>query len=150
LLFVPLFASQRLNEPALIGSSLLAFASFCSLASGLYAFNDLLDLSSDRRHPRKKLRPIPSGQLPLRQAVAMVPLLLAAAFAIASYLPVRFQAALALYCGLTLAYSLRLKQIVLLDVIVLASLYIADPRGGAAVDTPVSRWLLAALDVRVS
>jgi 4-hydroxybenzoate polyprenyltransferase/phosphoserine phosphatase len=144
LLFVPLFAAQRFNEPALIGPSLLAFASFCLLTSGLYVFNDLLDLGSDRRHPRKKLRPIPSGQLPLRQAVAMVPLLLAAAFAIGSYLPARFQAALALYCGLTLTYSLRLKQIVLLDVIVLASLYVLRIlAGGAAVDTLVSRWLLA-------
>jgi 4-hydroxybenzoate polyprenyltransferase/phosphoserine phosphatase len=143
LVFVPLLAAQRLNEPALVGGSLLAFASFCLLASGLYVFNDLLDLNSDRRHPRKRLRPIPAGELPLGHAVAMVPLLLAGAFALAWRLPTEFVMVLALYCGVTLAYSLWLKQIVLLDVIVLAGLYVIRVLAGAvAVDTPVSRWLL--------
>lgn len=144
LIFAPLLGAHRLEEPALVAMSLVAFASFCLLASGLYVFNDLLDLESDRRHPRKSLRPIPAGELPLGFALGMVPLLLAGGLGVATRLPRDFLVLSALYCGLTLAYSLRLKQIVLLDVIVLASLYVLRVvAGGAAGHTPVSRWLLS-------
>jgi 4-hydroxybenzoate polyprenyltransferase len=143
LIFLPLVASQRVNELELVGGSLLAFGSFCFLASGLYIFNDLLDINADRRHPRKKLRPIPAGELSLRRAMSMVPLLMAVAFAMALFLPPAFLAYLSLYCGLTLAYSLRIKQVVLLDVIVLAGLYVIRVlAGAAAVDVVISRWLL--------
>lgn len=60
LVFIPLLAAQRLNELDMVGSSVVAFGSFCLLASGLYIFNDLFDLNADRRHPRKKYRPIPA------------------------------------------------------------------------------------------
>jgi 4-hydroxybenzoate polyprenyltransferase len=143
LLFLPLLAAHRVNEPELLARTVLAFGSFCLLASGLYAFNDLLDINADRRHPRKRFRPIAAGELPVLQAMAMVPLLVAGAFAVAYPLPAGFVAYLALYCALTLAYSLRLKQIVLLDVIVLAGLYVIRVlAGAAAVDLAVSRWLL--------
>jgi len=143
LVFIPLLAAQRLNEFDAVASSLVAFGSFCLLASGLYIFNDLFDLNADRRHPRKKYRPIPAGDLPLLHAMAMVPLLLAGAFVLASRLPPEFLAILAVYSALTLVYSLRLKQIVLLDVIVLASLYVIRiVAGAAAVDVSISRWLL--------
>lgn len=143
LVFVPLLAAQRLNEFDVVASALVAFGSFCLVASGLYVFNDLFDLNADRRHPRKRLRPIPAGNLPLIQAMAMVPFLLVGAFLLASLLPPAFRTALAVYCGLTLIYSMRLKQIVLLDVIVLASLYVIRIlAGAAAVDVPISRWLL--------
>jgi 4-hydroxybenzoate polyprenyltransferase/phosphoserine phosphatase len=143
LIFVPLLATHRVDELDLVMSSAVAFGSFCLLASGLYVFNDLLDLNADRRHPRKRFRPIPAGELPLAQATAMVPILVAAAFGLAWRLPPEFLAFLALYCGLALAYSLRLKRIVLLDVIVLACLYVIRVlAGAAAVDVPISRWLL--------
>jgi 4-hydroxybenzoate polyprenyltransferase len=143
LVFVPLLAAQRLNEFDTVANSAVAFGSFCLLASGLYIFNDLFDLNADRRHPRKRYRPIPAGDLPLTHAMAMVPLLMVGAFALASRLPPEFLAVLAVYGGVTLAYSLRLKQIVLLDVIVLASLYVIRiVAGAAAVDISISRWLL--------
>jgi 4-hydroxybenzoate polyprenyltransferase len=143
LVFVPLLAAQRFNELDVVGHALVAFGSFCLIASGIYIFNDLFDLNADRRHPRKKYRPIPAGDLPLIHAIAMVPLMLVGAFVLASGLPSAFVTALAVYCGLTLTYSLRLKQIVLLDVIVLASLYVIRIlAGAAAVDVPISRWLL--------
>ena len=143
LVFIPLLAAQRINELDVVGSAVVAFASFCLLASGVYIFNDLFDLNADRRHPRKRYRPIPAGDLPLLHAMAMVPLLLVAAFVLASRLPAEFLAVLGVYAAMTLVYSLRLKQIVLLDVIVLASLYVIRIVGGAAaVDVSISRWLL--------
>jgi 4-hydroxybenzoate polyprenyltransferase len=143
LVFIPLLAAQRINELEVVISASLAFGSFCLLASGLYVFNDLLDLNADRRHPRKRYRPIPAGDLPLLQAMAVVPVLLFAAFMLASVLPAGFVAILAVYCGLTLTYSLWLKRIVLLDVIVLASLYVIRIlAGAAAVNVEISRWLL--------
>lgn len=143
LVFVPLLAAQRINEIDTVGSAVVAFGSFCLLASGVYIFNDLFDLNADRRHPRKRYRPIPAGDLPLLHAMAMVPLLLAGAFALASRLPTQFQMILGLYGTLTLVYSLRLKQIVLLDVIVLAGLYVIRiVAGAAAADVSISRWLL--------
>jgi len=144
LVFVPLLAAHRWNEPAVVGRALLAFASLCLIASGLYVCNDLFDLSADRHHPRKKLRPIPAGELPLGHAVAAVPVLLAVGFSIALCLPWGFFGAAAAYLVVALAYSLRLKRVVLLDVMLLTSLYLLRiGAGGAAVATPVSRWLLA-------
>lgn len=143
LVFVPLLAAQRFNEPTLAANAALSFGGFCLAASAFYVFNDLLDLDADRRHPRKRLRPIAAGELPLGQAIAMVPLLLGAAFVLTAGLPAGFLLLLASYCALTCAYSLRLKQVVLLDVIVLAGLYVLRILAGAeATDVPVSRWLL--------
>ncbi len=143
LIFIPLLAAQRINELDTVGTAAIAFCSFCLLASGVYIFNDLFDLNADRRHPRKKYRPIPAGDLPLLHAMAMVPLLLIAAFVLASRLPAQFLTVLSIYTVLTLVYSLRLKQIVLLDVIVLATLYVIRiVAGAAAIDVSISRWLL--------
>jgi 4-hydroxybenzoate polyprenyltransferase/phosphoserine phosphatase len=143
LVFIPLLAAQRINELDMVGAAVVAFCSFCLLASGVYIFNDLFDLKADRRHPRKKYRPIPAGDLPLLHAMAMVPLLLIAAFVLASRLPTQFLTVLGIYTILTLLYSLRLKQIVLFDVIVLATLYVIRiVAGAAAIDVSISRWLL--------
>src|SRR5208283_2012921 len=75
LVFVPLFAAHRFFEPALLGKCLLAFLAFCCCASSGYAFNDLLDLTADRHHPQKRLRPFAAGRLPLSYALAMIPAL---------------------------------------------------------------------------
>ena len=143
LVFVPLVAVHAL-DPIAIGNAMLAFASFCLVASGQYVFNDLMDLSADRHHPQKKLRPIPAGELRLGHAASMVPALLVAGLAVASRVPWPFAAVIALYGATAIAYSLRLKQVVLLDIVVLASLYMMRIVGGAAATgIPVSRWLLA-------
>lgn len=144
LVFLPVVATYRADELALIGSSVLAFSALCLAASSSYVLNDLLDLEADRRHPKKRERPIPSGDLPLRHAIVMAPLLLVGAFLLAARLPAPFPALLALYCGLTMAYSLRIKHVVLLDVIVLTGLYMLRIlAGAAATDIAVTRWLLA-------
>jgi 4-hydroxybenzoate polyprenyltransferase len=144
LLFVPLFGAHKWNDPQRIKSVLLAFVCFSLCASSVYVLNDLLDLTSDRRHPRKRFRPFASGQLPISTGVFVAIVLLVGAFSIAvAFSPLAFVAVFAIYYSLTFGYSLRLKQLGLIDVFVLASLYgIRILAGGFAGDVAVSDWLL--------
>lgn len=144
LLFVPLVAAHLALEPQLLMRAILAFAAFSACASSVYLLNDLLDLPSDRRHPRKSLRPFAAGTLPLPVGLVAIPLLLASAFLLSGFLlPWTFTALLAGYFVLTLAYSLTLKQVVLLDVLILSGLYtLRLLAGAAAVSIKVSDWLL--------
>ncbi len=145
LIFVPLFASGQLNVPHLLALGLLAFVAFGLCASSVYVLNDLLDLAEDRQHPRKRLRPFAAGTLPLLHGLLACPLLLLAAFSIGlAFLPPLFNLCLALYFGLTLTYSLSLKQMAIVDVVVLALLYTQRIVAGTfAFELPPTFWLLA-------
>jgi 4-hydroxybenzoate polyprenyltransferase len=139
-LLPPLLAHN--HSIRLLASALLAFFCFCSVASGTYLVNDLLDIEADRRSPKKRLRPFASGDLaPSIGLVAMV-LLLAAGFAAAQILPASFSFWLLFYVVSTLAYSFYLKRIALVDVVVLSGLYtLRLLAGGAATSTLISHWL---------
>ncbi len=73
LLFIPLLATHRLGDRSLWVRNLLAFLSFGLVASSVYVLNDLSDLEADRRHPRKRFRPLASGDLPAAVGKALVP-----------------------------------------------------------------------------
>lgn len=144
LVFVPLFAAHRFYEPALMLKSLLAFAAFCCCASSGYIFNDLLDLSADRHHPRKRLRPFASGRLPLSYGLVMVPTMLVLGCVSAEFGSRSLVGVVLLYLALTLAYSFYIKTVALLDCLVLAGLYTLRIMGGSvAVAIWLSPWLLA-------
>ncbi len=144
LVFVPPLAAHLVMQPAVVARSLAAFAIFSICASGVYLLNDLFDLASDRRHPRKRKRPFASGQLPLTTGMVTTLLFTFVAFAAAFALAPRFVLVLLGYFLLTLAYSLYLKQIAMLDVIVLAALYTTRIIAGAVViGIGLSFWLLA-------
>lgn len=145
LIFLPLLAAHEVsNGPALI-AALLAFLAFGLTASAVYLLNDLLDLPSDRAHPRKCRRPFAAGDLPLAWGLGLAPMLLAAALTLSLlFLPVAFVLVLSGYFILTSAYSLALKRMPILDVITLAGLYtVRVIAGAAAVAIPPSFWLLA-------
>lgn len=143
LVFVPVFAAHLFFSPMLLARTLIAFAAFCCCASAGYLVNDLLDLQADRRHPQKRLRPFASGRLPLAYALVMAPALLVVGCLLAGMLSALVLAVLIFYVGLTLAYSLRLKQVALLDVLVLASLYtLRIVAGTTAIAVWPSVWLL--------
>ncbi len=144
LVFVPLFAAHRFYEPALMLRSLLAFAAFCCCASSGYVFNDLLDLSADRHHPRKRLRPFASGRLPLAYGLVMVPAMLVLGCVLAAFGSRSLVGVVLLYLALTLTYSFYIKTVALLDCLVLAGLYTLRIMGGSvAVAIWLSPWLLA-------
>lgn len=144
LLFVPVLTAHRFTELQHIQTLVLGFMAFSMCASAVYVTNDLLDLGSDRSHPRKRYRPLASGQVPLAWGVALALLLLAAGTILSLMLPPGFRFWLAAYFLLTCAYSFALKRVVLLDCIVLAILYtLRIVTGGAATGIPLSFWLLA-------
>lgn len=144
LIFVPLLAAHEYADLTMIGMAVLAFIAYSLMASSVYLLNDLVDLGDDRQHPRKRERPFASGHIPVLYGVLAIPVLLLAAVLIAAFLPPFFWAVLAGYYVLTLAYSLGLKQLALIDVLTLATLYtLRIIAGGAATGIPLSFWLMA-------
>lgn len=145
LIFVPLLASHRVAEPELLLTGLIAFLMFGLCASSVYLLNDLLDLEDDRRHATKRFRPLASGDVPIKAALIVLPALLLGSFAGAALLlPFQFFLALAAYYALTLAYSLWLKRIMAVDVIILAMLYTVRVVAGAfALEISLTFWMLA-------
>lgn len=139
---VPL--AGQLGWPA-FGALLVAFLSFGLCASSVYLLNDLLDIEADRQHPTKSRRPIPSGAMPLAWAVGLASALLITSFALAFWLlPWTFGVVLALYWLLTMVYSMGLKRITVIDVVLLAALYTMRILAGAAVIRVLpSFWILA-------
>jgi len=144
LIFVPLFTAFAYAAPGKLWAAFLVFVAFSLAASGTYLMNDLWDLSNDRRHPRKKLRALASGQIATLHGVAAAAVLLAAGMAVALWVGWPSAAMLAAYVVVTTAYSWVLKTYVLIDVVVLAVLYSHRVLAGSvATDIPVSPWLLA-------
>jgi 4-hydroxybenzoate polyprenyltransferase len=144
LVFVPLLAAHLVMDPTAAVRAAAAFLIFGVCASGVYVLNDLFDLDADRHHPRKRNRPFAAGHLPLAGGFAVALLLTLVAFAAAYALAPRFALVLLGYYILTLAYSLRLKQIAMLDVLVLAALYtVRIVAGTVAIHVQFSFWLLA-------
>ena len=144
LLLAPLMFAHAWNDTTKLAALALALAGFCLCASSVYILNDLLDLAADRHHPTKRHRPFAAGKIPLGFGILAAPLLLIASFLVVAGLPVAFWLSFALYYVLTLGYSLRLKQIAILDVLLLAGLYtLRVIAGGLAVQIHVTDWLLA-------
>jgi 4-hydroxybenzoate polyprenyltransferase len=144
LLFVPLLVSHQVGNAALVRLAVLAFLCFSICASFVYVINDLLDLSSDRLHPRKRLRPFASGNLSIISGVALASVCLGIALSLSLLLPGAFRWVLLGYLVVTLSYSLTLKNRAIVDVVVLAGLYTTRIiAGSAATGIRPSFWLLA-------
>ncbi|MBC8057610.1 MAG: UbiA family prenyltransferase, partial [Rhizobiales bacterium] len=141
---VPVASAHLLGSSESVLAAVTAFFSFSLCASAVYLLNDLLDLEADRQHIRKRKRPLAAGRIPLHHAALLAPLLLIAALALSLTLPPAFLLVLSLYFAMTLAYSLRLKRQVIVDVLLLAALYTTRIVAGAvAISVTPSFWLLA-------
>ena len=144
LLFVPLLAAHQLTNIQSLANPALAFISFSLCASSVYVINDLLDLESDRRHPRKRYRPFASAKLSIAIGVAIAPLLVGAGIALGLMVGTDFLVVLMLYLLINAAYSLILKRVVLVDCLTLVTLYtVRIIAGAAAASLALSFWLLA-------
>lgn len=144
LLFVPILAAHQLSNPMTLVTLILAFFSFSLCASAVYIANDLLDLASDRQHPRKCTRPFAAGRIPIHLGVVVAPLLLLISLGLALFVGKNFILWLVFYFILTCLYSLGLKRVILIDCLILAMLYtLRIVAGAAAVDNKLSFWLLA-------
>lgn len=144
LVFLPLLGAHRLDEADLLARALLAFVAFGLCASAVYLLNDLMDLASDRRHPRKRARPFAAGRLTPASGVVAAGALLGAAFVLGWRAGTAFAGWLAVYFAVTLAYTFWLKRKLVLDALALAGLYtLRVIAGAAAVALVPSFWLLA-------
>jgi len=142
--FAGLLFSGKLNQPHEVLEATLTFVAFCFISSAGYYVNDLIDVELDRRHPKKRLRPLAAGELSESAAKAIAPGLAVLAIAIA-FVTVNWEVGLMVvgYGAAQMAYSLGLKQIVIVDVMTLAGLFILRVAAGAsAVDAHASEWLL--------
>jgi 4-hydroxybenzoate polyprenyltransferase len=140
----PLLFAQRLFHPASVVRAAAAVAAFCMLSGAVYVFNDVLDIDKDRAHPRKRFRPIPSGQLPIRFALGGAVVLMTAALAISLFLGPWVLLASAGYGGLNLIYSIRLKHTAFLDVLSISCGFLLRVLAGSfAILVEPSGWLLA-------
>jgi 4-hydroxybenzoate polyprenyltransferase len=144
LVFVPMLTSVQVTYLEALVPSLLAFIAFSLVASFVYVTNDLFDLVDDRRHPRKRARPLAAGLVEVPRAVVAAIVLLCGGLAAASAVSGLFVWVILVYLSATVLYSAWLKRVPLLDTIVLAGLYtLRVLAGAAAIVVEPSVWLLA-------
>ncbi len=143
LVFVPLLLSGHVTAGNIV-SATLAFVTLGLVASATYLINDLMDLPADRAHPAKRQRPFASGALSIRAGFIAVPFLAGAAAVILAQLPRQFSVVVAVYVVCTIAYSMRVKEAPILDLIVLAFLFTLRLVAGMVVIEAArfSPWLL--------
>jgi 4-hydroxybenzoate polyprenyltransferase len=148
LLFAGVLFSRQIGQPMLLSRAVAGFVAFSLLSSSVYILNDILDAPADRLHPRKRQRPIASGELPVPVALAGLVPLLALVVVLAIWLGPQFMAVLGIYLAQNLAYSLALKRYLLIDVFVIAIGFVLRAIAGVALlmpvapDTVLSPWLL--------
>lgn len=144
LVFIPLFASHRYTEGSSLLESTISFVCFCLCASSIYLLNDFIDLDNDRNHYHKRNRPFAAGNLSVRMGMFAACWLFATGIGLGLMtLSTNFSLALFTYCALSIAYSLLLKSMIIVDVIILASLYTLRIIAGTfSLNLSLSFWLL--------
>lgn len=144
LIGVPMILNHEVVHLDALVSVIIAFFAFSFLASAVYVINDLSDLANDRRHAKKRNRPLASGQMSVPTALVLVFCLVLASAALTSVLPLNFAGVLAFYACVTTAYTFVLKRKLLVDVFTLAGLYTTRiVAGAAATGTELSFWLVS-------
>jgi len=142
-LFAALIFSGHLFIQADLTRTMAGFVFFSLAASGIYLFNDITDIERDRIHPVKRLRPLPSGRLRAGFAAGASVALLAGGLAGAWFLEPGFAGILLTYIVLNVLYSIRLKNVVILDVMTIAAGFVLRVLAGAAIiAVPTSEWLI--------
>jgi 4-hydroxybenzoate polyprenyltransferase len=141
--FAPLLFSRHVFDMPYLLSSIAAFFIFSLASSAVYIINDILDVESDRAHPKKKYRPIASGEISVKQALIFLVLLIIIIIAGLIFLKPIFAAVIVLYFITNLLYSLKVKSIVLLDVFFISFGFMLRVLGGAAaISVPISSWMI--------
>ncbi|MEZ4321577.1 MAG: decaprenyl-phosphate phosphoribosyltransferase [Myxococcota bacterium] len=140
--FPALVFSGQFLDPESVGLAVVAAIVFSLLASSGYVLNDYLDREADRKHPKKKFRPIASGALPIPAAWALMATCVVVALGLGAWLSLPFVAIAVVYLATTLSYSFYFKHRVILDVMFLAACYVWRVIAGAvAIQVHVSPWL---------
>lgn len=141
-IFAGLIFGEKLLHPSLLTRNILAFALFCLISSTIYLINDLADMEKDRQHPAKRRRPLASGRLQPRVAIIAAGLFLSISVPLSFVLDSQFGLVAMAYLATMVAYSLLLKDLVIVDVLVVSAGYLLRVAAGAIVTgVPISPWL---------
>ncbi|MFZ1572054.1 MAG: decaprenyl-phosphate phosphoribosyltransferase, partial [Candidatus Kapaibacterium sp.] len=141
--FAALVYSKELSQSNLIFQSVLTFITFCFVSSSIYILNDIRDKDSDSLHPVKKTRPIASGRISIKNALFLLSILLTIATLILYFIPFNAVVFILIYAGINTAYSFGLKNVVLLDIFIIAGGFMLRMlAGAAAISVEVSSWLI--------
>jgi 4-hydroxybenzoate polyprenyltransferase len=141
--FTGLLFGHAWHDPHLVTQVLIAFVAFCLVSSSIYTFNDIVDLKEDRLHPGKSRRPLASGQVSVSAAVMFAALLAVPGLVLAYAASPAVLIILLGYGLMNIAYSLRLKHVVILDVFIIATGFMLRILAGTiGVGIPPSQWLL--------
>lgn len=142
-MFAALVFAGEVRNVTKLETAVLAAALFCLLSSAMYIFNDLIDRTSDLRHPVKQHRPIASGAVPPALAVTLIVILLGIGLGGAWFVNREFFAITLIFVALNVFYTMLLKRIVIIDVISIAiSFVIRAAAGAVAIEVPASDWML--------
>ncbi len=142
-IFLPLFFASRITDTALLISALVAFLAFSLTASAVYVLNDCHDVEDDRQHPKKKNRPLASGDISKAHALTVMVLLFITGTALMASVSFIAMAILLGYVIMNIAYSLYLKHVPILDITIIAIGFVLRLFvGSAATDIPLSMWIV--------
>lgn len=142
-IFAALVFSHRLAGLYDLTTVALGFAAFCLISSSVYLINDLIDLEKDRAHPSKARRPLPSGRLSARAALGAAILLASISMGLGFSINLHFGLLVSSYLLLFVLYSLALKHMVIIDVIIIAAGFVLRVAAGAvAIGVEMSNWLI--------
>ena len=142
LVFAALVFDRKFFDLGPVADAVLAFIAFCLVSSATYLINDIRDIANDRAHPRKRFRPLASGDLSIPVAAGAAGVLVALSLAIAWLVRPEFAAVIVAYLALMTAYNLGLKNLAVLDIMMIGFGFVLRAAGGAvAIDVPISPWL---------
>ncbi|MDK2806951.1 MAG: hypothetical protein PWQ94_2115 [Thermoanaerobacterium sp.] len=138
-----LIFSKRMFDVLSLKEALFAFILFCGISSSVYIINDIADIENDRKHPKKKLRPLPSGLIKKRHAAILFFILVLTSSVLSFLINVNFSIIVLSYFIINLAYTFYLKNIIIIDVMVIAVGFVLRVIAGAeAIGVASSPWLL--------
>jgi len=141
--FAPLVFSKRLFDWNSFSAVCIGFLLFCLASSSAYIFNDVKDIESDRQHPKKKFRPLPSGELSVKYALGLAMLLCSICLPGSFLLDLNFGLIIVGYIIINVLYSIVIKHIVILDVMAIAAGFVLRVLAGAAIIKAYpSNWLI--------
>ncbi len=142
-IFLPLFFGSRIGDRGILWMSVLAFLGFCACASAVYIYNDSVDIEEDRGHPRNRERPLASGAVGRNGAYLLMSFLLVVGVGIFILLGRDTLYLLCIYLLLNVLYSIRLKHVPILDVVVISFGFVIRIFIGSIVSgVPLSMWIV--------
>jgi decaprenyl-phosphate phosphoribosyltransferase len=142
-IFLPLFFALKITDTELLTNALIAFIAFSLTASAIYTLNDYHDIEEDKKHPRKKNRPLASGSISKIQAIGIMLVLFISGFFLMSLSSFQSVGILTAYVIMNIAYSFYLKHVAILDVTIIAIGFVLRLFIGSAVtNIPLSMWIV--------